>query len=372
MTDDVTVPSPGGAPVIPWRAALLALRLLPGVAAVALFILWADHNGGYDTDTWYWGALLSLALVTVTVCFGRRTSPLSRTAGLALGLFGLYVAWSYLSITWASAPGVALQGSNRALLYLLLFSLMLLLPWGRVSALLALTLWAAGIGVIAVALVVRLAANDDVGAMLVGGRLASPTGYLNSTAALFTMGALVATALATQRRLPGPLRGLLLAFACADLQLALIVQSRGWLFTLPLVVLATIVVLRDRLRVTLFALVPLIGAAAIVHRLLAVYSSTSSTLGETATAAGRAGLLVCLVVFVAGTLLAWGDWLARGRALTPRRRWIIGTLVSLVTAGGAVGGVVLATHGHPARFVVRQWNGFSHPGARLEQRVALR
>ena len=44
---------------------------------------------------------------------------------------------------------------------------------------------------------------------------------------------MISIALAARRELPGELRGALSACACADLQLAVIVQSRGWLFTLP-------------------------------------------------------------------------------------------------------------------------------------------
>ncbi len=39
----------------------------PAFAALALMILWAAHDGGYDTDTWYWGALVLLGLLAATV-----------------------------------------------------------------------------------------------------------------------------------------------------------------------------------------------------------------------------------------------------------------------------------------------------------------
>lgn len=332
---------------------------VPGLIAVGLFILWGEHNGGYDNDTWYWGALLCVALVTVGVLGAHRRPRITRSARLSLIFLSAYVAWSYLSMTWAAAPGIALEGSNRALLYLLIYALMLLLPWRRGGALAALTLWAVGIGVLAVALVVRLAAHDDVGALLVGGRLAAPTGYFNSTAALFTMGLLVSVGLATQRRIPGLLRGLLLALGCADLQLAVIVQSRGWLFTLPAVAILCVAVVRDRLRTVAFAVPPLAGAAVIAHRLLAVYQSSGSSLDPSAAAAGRAGLIVCFVVLVVGTLVAWGDWLLRNRALPAAARRLVGAVVVVLALAGGVGGFVVATHNHPVRFVVRQWNGFS-------------
>ncbi len=46
------------------------------------------------------------------------------------------------SIAWAESPGDALQGSNRALLYLLVFVLMLSLPWTPEGALAALVTFA--------------------------------------------------------------------------------------------------------------------------------------------------------------------------------------------------------------------------------------
>lgn len=357
----VVVRSSASSRILPLRGALSSLRLLPGVAVVAMFVVWAVHDGGYDNDTWYWGALLTLAMLLATVLARRGTIRMARDARLALGLFALYVAWSYLSITWASAQGVALQGSNRALLYLLLYALMLILPWGRRGARSALGIWVLGIGVLAVALLVRLGSQDDVGSLLFGGRLAAPTGYINASAALFFMGALSAIAFAAARGLPGPVRGLALALACAELQLVLIVESRGWLFTLPIVLVAAVVIIPDRLRSLTFAALPVLGVTVILRRLLDVYSASGAHIGPSAARAAQAGLVVCFVVFVAGTVLAWIDWLLRERSLSAGRRRVLGVVVAVLALAGAAGGTVAATHGHPVRFIVRQWNGFSHP-----------
>jgi hypothetical protein len=323
-------------------------------------LLWAAHDGGYDAETWYWGALATLALLAVMVIsLGPRRIHISRWGVTALALFGLYVAWSYLSMAWAQSPGDALQGANRALLYLLVFTLLLVLPWTPEAALAAVVTFAVGIGVIGIVLVIRFASQDNVSGLIAGSRLAAPTGYFNSTAALFTIGTLVSTCLAPNRRLPGPLRGLLLALACADLQLALIVESRGWLFTLPLVAVATVVLAKDRLRLALFALLPAAGAAVLLHRLLNVFQSSGSALGHAGARAGQAGLLACAAVFVVGTLVAWADWLLRERALSRTSRRVIGTVLIAGTVAGAVAAGVVATGGHPIRFVNRQWNGFS-------------
>jgi hypothetical protein len=342
------------------RAHLPALLL--GLPAVGLMLLWAVHDGGYDTETWYWGALATLALLTIAIIGLRpRLSSIPRAGQVALGLFALYVAWSYLSITWAQSPGDALQGSNRALLYLLMFALMLVLPWTRVSALAVLVVFAVGVGAIGVVLMIRLASNHDVSSLIVGSRLASPTGYFNATAALFTMGVLVSTALATRRELPGLLRGLLVSLGCADLELAMIVQSRGWLFTLPLVLVAFILVCDDRLWISAFSVIPLAAILIPLHRLLAVYQNGDNTaaLGHAAARAGQASLLICAAAFVLGTVLAWTASLGRRPRLSGRQSRAIGTLLSVFAVGAALAGGTVATHGHPVKFIERQWNGFS-------------
>ncbi|MGA8721588.1 MAG: O-antigen ligase family protein, partial [Solirubrobacteraceae bacterium] len=348
---------------IPARLKPHAVALIPGGITVALMLVWAVHDGGYDEDTWYWGALTLLALfTTIVIARGVAATRVSRAGLIALGAFALYVAWSYLSITWAQSPGDALTGSNRALLYLLVFATMLVLPWTARGALLALLVFAIGVGIVAIVLLFRLAGPDRVDGLIIGGRLAAPTGYFNSTAALFTIEALVAIALAARRELPAALRGLLIAFACAALQLGVIVQSRGWLFTLPLVAIVAIVILPDRLRVAAVAVLPVAGAALPVHRLLAVYdNATGAGLNHAAARAGQAALLICAAEFVLATLLAWAESRIPAPRLTVVQRRTLGTIVTALAVAAVAVGSVAATHGHPVRFIERQWNGFSQP-----------
>ena len=67
---------------------------LPGLLAVGLMLVWAVHDGGYDSETWYWGALATLGvLAAALVGLGSRRHRLPRAGVVALVLFALYVAW---------------------------------------------------------------------------------------------------------------------------------------------------------------------------------------------------------------------------------------------------------------------------------------
>ncbi len=353
-----------GAPATLRRLAADRLTLLPALTAVALMLLWAVHDGGYDADTWYWGALVMLAMLAGTlVALGPRRPAVSRPALVALCAFGAYVAWSYLSMTWSSVPGWALEGSNRALLYLLVFALFLILPWSAETALLVLVVYAVGAGVIALGMLLRLASGADLQALVIDGRLAAPTGYFNSSVALFMIEALLATVLAARRELPGLLRGFLIACACASLQLCVIGQSRGWLFTLPLVLICSIAVVRDRLRVAAVALLPAVATVIPVHQLLDIFQGgeqSAAALSDAARSAAGTSLLICAAMLFIGTLAAWAETLTGGVSLSPaiRRRLSVGA-GTLAVACVCVGALV-ATHDHPIAFITRQWNGFSH------------
>ena len=155
-------------------------------------LVWAIRNGGFDASTWYWGALVLLATFTaVFVGVFRGHLSLSRASAIAVGLFAAYVAWSYLSMTWAQYPGIALDGSNRALLYLLIFTLLTALPWTRRRRLARCCCSPSASGSSAWCSWCGWPSATNVTALFFGGRLVAPTGYINSTAALFTMDALV-------------------------------------------------------------------------------------------------------------------------------------------------------------------------------------
>ena len=335
--------------------------VVAGGLAVFLMIFWSVDDGGTDAGTWYWGALLTLAGVAALLVLTRGAlSRLPRATRIALGCFALYVAWSYLSMTWAAYAGLALQGANRALLYLLMFTLLAAVPWRRRTALLVLGAYGAGIGIIAVAFLFRFAVGDNVPGLFLDGRLDSPTGYFNSNAALFTIGALVAVGLAARRGLPSGLRGLYAAFAAADLMLAFTPQSRGWLFTLPIVGLFAVLVAGERLRCVAISIVAALGLLVDIRPLLHLFQLASShQLTQNAIHAGKIGLLSCAGVFAVVTLVAMIES-ARGQGpLQPAVRRLLGVGAVVVALGAMAAGLWVVSQHHPASFISREWRGFT-------------
>jgi hypothetical protein len=238
------------------------------------------------------------------------------------------------------------------------------LPWTPGQALLALTTFVAGVGGIAAVLLVRFASGEHVGARFGDGRLVWPTGYFNGSAALFTITALVAIALASRRGLRALARGGLLAIACGSLQLAVLGQSRGWLFTLPLIAIAAIAVVADRLRVALAAGLVVAGTLASLSAMLGIFRSLEGgshvSFAHATERAGRIGLVVCAAVFVAGALISVAERRVRVPAMTQRGRRLLGALLAAFALGSGLAAGIAATHGHPLRVLKRQWQGFTH------------
>src|SRR5436190_5314022 len=90
---------------------------LPGLAAVAVLVWWATDQGGYFQKTFYPGTLLLLGVLVATAAGAPESfRGLSRPGQTALAALALFTAWSFLSISWAGAPGPAWDAANRSLL----------------------------------------------------------------------------------------------------------------------------------------------------------------------------------------------------------------------------------------------------------------
>ena len=186
-----------GPTAAPGPAPRAAVAVAPVAVALILLSIAVLSNGAFALRQW--GPIAFFGLVTLAF------APHNRLRGAALAMviatWG-FALWSLLSITWADAPGRAVEGAGRNLLYATLVSLPLVTLPDRRSAL-RMT-WALTAGLAAVVVLTFAAALADGPAQFLAGRLNDPVGYRNATAALMGMAFWPLVCLAAQRG-PNPL-----------------------------------------------------------------------------------------------------------------------------------------------------------------------
>jgi tetratricopeptide (TPR) repeat protein len=335
---------------------------VPCLAALALCVVWATDQAGYPVTHWAPGGLILLALLAIAVAIVRgalRGVPSS--VRVALACMAAFTAFSYLSILWAGAPGEALEGADRTLLYLLVFALFAAWPQRGLPAAGLLLVWTLSLTGLAVFVVVHLDAASQSGlqALLPGGRLVFPSGYANANAAEWLMAMWPAFLLARERRLPWALRGLLAGGAVLLAEVALLSQSRGSLFATPVMLILVFALLPGRTR-TFALLLPVAGgiaaaAPAVLH--VGDHLREGQVVRATLHTAIAAALLAALIVAVVVAFAA---------ALESRRRLPEPSARNLHRLTGAValaalvvviaGGLVVA--GNPVHRVEHAWHSF--------------
>ena len=348
------------------RSALRSLSeapaVVPALAALALFILWATDRAGYPVTHWGPGALFVLGLLGISlVAIGVRPREIPRPVLLALGCLAAYTALSYLSILWASVPGDAWEGANRTLLYLLVFALFACWRQTGRTAVLLVGAWTIAMIVLAAfaAFHVRGASGAALTGMLPGGRLDYPSGYPNANAAQWLMAFWPALLLARTRELPAALRGLFAGGAVLLADAALLSQSRGSLFATPVMLILVFALLPARMR-TLAVLIPVsIAIAATAKPVLHVgdHLVRGAVTASAVHAAVDASLAAAVVV---GLLVAAGAVIeSRLRIGEPTSRRLqrgarVAAAIALVLV--LVGG--LAAAGNPVTRVRHAWDSF--------------
>jgi O-antigen ligase/polysaccharide polymerase Wzy-like membrane protein len=277
-------------------AEAIAAPFVIGALAVALFVVWAEADAGFASTTWYPGGLFLLALLVVAlVVYGRLA--LSRPSLIAAGCLLAYAAWSGLSISWASDQGIAWDGANRTLVYALVYTLFAALPWRRPSVPVLLCGFSLGVLVIGLVDLAR-AGSGSTSEFFIHGRLSAPAGYSNAACALYMLAFWPLAYVAARRELPAAVRGALLAAATALLELAVLTQSRGSLFAVPVAVVAYLLIVPKRFRAA--SALAVAGVTAVLARgdLLDVFDPVRSGVGSSAaihTALGAIGISAAAV-----------------------------------------------------------------------------
>lgn len=197
-------------------------------------------------------------------------------------------------------------------------------------------------------------------ALMPGGRLSFPTGYTNANAAMWMIAFFPAWLLSSGRGVPAPVRGLLAGGAVVLAAVALYSQSRGSVYSIPIVLALMFLLLPGRVR-SFASLIPIaIGTAACVPAVLHLdkrVENGTSAVGAAHTATLSvllAAALVGLVVAVLAALEARGP--AAGKARRPLKRGI--ALVGILVAIAVVVGGPLAV-GKPIGRVEHAWNTFT-------------
>jgi O-Antigen ligase len=338
---------------------------VPALGALALLIAWAANQAGFPQTHWAPGGLILLALLAIAIgATGLRVASIPRPVQIAIAALAAYTAFSFLSILWAGVPGDAWEGADRTLVYLIVFALFASFRRTGASAALLLGVWTlamAGLAVYTVLHVNAVAGNATaIQALMPGGRLTFPAGYTNANAAMWMMAFFPAWLLSSSRGMPAALRGLFAGAAVALGAAALYSQSRGSVYSIPIVLALMFVLLPGRVR-SFASLVPIaIGVGVCTPAVLHLDKRVEN--GASATAAAHtvtlAVLLAAAVVGVAVAALAVLESRgpAAGRARGPLRRAVAlaGVLAALAVL---VGGPIAV--GKPIGRVEHAWNTFT-------------
>ena len=226
-----------------------------GLALVALFVVFAVADAGFDPLVWLPGGLFALGLLAVEIL--ARPAILDgvpRSTSVAIALFAAFTAWTFLSIAWADVRGIAWEGANRTLLYAVVYTLVAIWPWRASVAAAILGAFSVSVAVVGAAAVLLTVRSDSPLSAFVGGLFSEPVGYHNANAALFLVAFWPALMLASRREVPPLARGLFLATAGLLLPLAVLPHSRGSLIAFPLTLLVFLAIAPNRARclLTLF------------------------------------------------------------------------------------------------------------------------
>jgi O-Antigen ligase len=337
----------------------LALAL-PPLILLALLLYWAADEGGFRPTLWYPGALIVLWLIVICsadVMFSLKQREW-RTGALAF--FALFAIWSFLSIVWATVKGDAWEGANQTLLYFTVY--VFFSRWSvnaRIASLLA-SLYAIGVAVIGFVVIESALHGEHPVSIFFGSRLASPIGYPNGEAALFLIPLWPALYLASRKEVPPLARGLLTATASLLVQMAVLAQSRGSMYAFPIVFLIFVVLMSDRGRVLVTAIVVLAASALNLSTLLDVFRAGDR--GDPlapALAQARNGMFVVFVcLLVLGTLAAALD---RRVSLADRtaRRLDRGVAIGFVLALVLASAIGLSSVNSPVHSVQNAWDNFT-------------
>ena len=327
---------------------------------LALLLYWAADEGGFRPALWYPGALVVLWLLVI--CSADVMFSLKRREWRtgALVFFGLFTLWSFFSIAWATVKGDAWDGANQTLLYFTVY--VFFSRWStnvRIASLFA-SLYAVGVAAIGLVIIESALHGGHPVSILLDSRLASPIGYQNGEAALFLIPLWPVLYLASRREVPPLARGLLAATASLLAQIAVLAQSRGSMYSFPIVFLVFVAVTSGRGRALITALVVLAASAINLSPLLGVFRAgdRGDPVGPALTQARNGMIAIFLCLLVLGTLAAVLD--QRVSLADRTARWLDrGVVIGFALALVLTIALALSLANSPAHSARNAWHHFT-------------
>lgn len=328
--------------------ALLALLLLVGTF----------YEGAFDVRHWAPVALFALVLLAA-LRLSDATQPVTGPVAVAVTAIWAFAAWSLLSAIWSDSPGTAWEAGNVAVLYAALVTVGLVAVPGR-RQMRAIGYGLVG-GVALIALVTLVRMHAEGSDLFIAGRLDSPVGYRNATAALFALAFWPLIGLAVTRGRNPTLRATSFATAVLCLGLAFLTQSRGVIVALAAGGVVALALSTERVRRAFLALLALAGVLVLSGPLLVAYRTFEDGPGSVTTSdvASATNALTFLVVdaLIIGLLLALLDGGLRASVDNLARARRIAVVGLAVGAVGLVTGGVLAA-GNPIDFAREKLDEF--------------
>lgn len=341
--------------------------LLPaGALAVAIWLTWAAISGGFAPTQWgLVGAALLLLLGVAAIASPPRIAELGRGRIVMLVALLAFVAWNYLSILWADVPGDAWAGADKTLAYAAGFALFAMWPWTPRGVVAILGLFVLGGAILGVVTLLHIGTAADATGFFEEGRLRYPIGYVNGNVAFWMLAAWPALYLAGSPALHAAIRATALAAAGLFVDLAVLGQSRAWLFLMPLAVVLALLLARQRLRLVLAGMLVIIATLAVLRPLLDVHDQFNAR-EIVATSMGSQPWLVlvaCAVLAVAGAAWAVLDTrVSVGR----RAQVVLAAIVIALALAGIVGSAAVAATriDHPRTWIQDRWDDFAGGASR--------
>ncbi len=299
--------------------------------------------------------MILLLLLALLAWFGPWTVSLRGPALVAIGAMAGLSAWTLLSAFWSPLPSEAISDAQHAFVYAVALGLGIWLAVSmRDRPLLALSPVVVSVALVGIATVIALWTSNSPQDLVEGdATLRYPIGYRNAEAAFFLAAVWPMVVFSASRQIPPLLRGLLSGSATMCLGLAILAQSRGSVFAVPVALAVLVAVHPRRLNIVFWTAIAATPAAAALPWLLDVYraghGSTNATLPFLRHAATAIALTAAIAALV-GWAMARLDPVER---LSPRSTTVVGRVVATIAAIALVVGVMGATKsaGGPIKFI---------------------